>query len=121
MTLREIIYAALTSGSPTLMVYDGIRQQNAPPTSVVYQIIYRTQDEDLAGADLNLTNVHVQTDVYSTRRLDAEIMAVEVRALLRSAPDFQTWTTIDGIGEYEDETGLYRVRSEFSIWYNAPE
>lgn len=120
MTIRESVFSALTSASPSFRVYPNIRKQGSPLPAVVVTFIYRTDEEDLASNDLALANVHVQTDAYSTLVNEADAIATQVRALMLSAPDFRCITRTSGVDEYEDDTGLYRVRSEFSIWKSAP-
>ena len=119
MTLRESIYAALSAGSPPLRVYPGLLPQNPALPAVVYTIVFRHDEEDLAGNDCNLTNAQVQTDCYSTTENEADATAATVRELMRSAADFKTVTLPGGFDEHETDTQLYRVMREFSVWKNA--
>jgi hypothetical protein len=116
MTLRESIYSALTAGSPPLRVYAGLLPQKPVLPAVVYTIVFRHDEEDLAGNDCDLTNAHVQTDSYSTTEKEADATAATVRELMRSASDFNTFTLPGGLDEHETDTELYRVMREYSVW-----
>jgi Protein of unknown function (DUF3168) len=115
VTIRENIFATLSSGSPTLRVYPGALPPAPVLPACVATIILSLPEEDLAGEDCNLENVHLQVDVYSKTQLEADSIAEQVRQAMLASTTFASKTT-GGFDTYEPDTQLYRVMKEFSIW-----
>lgn len=117
MTLRESIYAALIAGSPAVRVYPNILPPNPLLPASVFTLVSRVDEENLDGTDADLTNAHIQVDVYAQTQNEADAVAELIRARMLAASDFAAWSA-GGFDAFEDDTLLYRVMREFSVWKN---
>jgi hypothetical protein len=119
MTLQEAVYAALSSGSPTVKVWPGAIPEGQDPNAVVYTVIFSKDEQDLAGEDCGLTNAHVQIDSYSTSLATSEANSLLMRDRIRASTVMQVSDAGAPGDDYEDDTKLYRRMREFSVWLST--
>lgn len=117
MTLRESIFAAMISGSPAVRVYPNILPPNPLLPASIFTMVSRVDEETIDGADAGLTNAHIQIDVYAKTQIEADVVADIIRMRMLAASDFASWSA-GGFDAFEEDTLLYRVMREFSVWKN---
>lgn len=116
MTLREKIYAAMTTGTPTLNVWPRGEVPLKPPYPyTTFFVLFRQPEEDLEGLDQDLTHAHVQTDSFSPSETDAQAARDEIRLRMLASTVF-TARTLDIPDDWEADTKLHCARGQFSVW-----
>lgn len=92
-------------------IYPQVRPQADPLPALVYTVVDDIPAGSLAGWTSGLSNARVQIDAYAKGYIAAETLADAVRTAL--ATSTLPMSRRDG---YEDETQLYRVSQDFSMW-----
>jgi len=119
MQLEELIFTALTGGSPPptevgVRVYALIAEEGSDLPRITFQRITSTPTTALDGNN-NLDQVRFQVDSWSRDYLEAKRVASQAREVLESQ-SFKALMTTD-FDDYEPETRLYRVRQDYRCWY----
>lgn len=119
MTLTQYVYAALSTGSPTLRVWPrGEVPLNPPYPYTTFMVIFRQPEENLEGEDEELTHAHVQTSTFSSSEADAQAARDEIRNRMLASAVFAA-RTIDIPDDYEPDTKLHCARGLFSVWLST--
>lgn len=97
-------------------LYPGVLPQGSVLPAVVYNVIDDLPLNTLQGSG-GLRNVHLQLDVYDKSYLKAQEVGKAANAVLGSlAVDGQSSLRVNGRDLYEDDTELYRVSQDYSLW-----
>jgi len=107
----------LSAASPSGKVYEGIRPQSSGVPALTFIVASRNPDEHLRG-DSSLLNARVQVDAWAKHAKEAEQLANEARLLMLGSSVLQA-TTVSGFDDFEEDTKLYRVSQDFSVWLNT--
>jgi hypothetical protein len=120
--VEETIYSLLSAqDSPasawnTLMgarIYPSVGIQNPPLPYAVFQRV-TTGDENTTSGFSGLINYGFQFDIYSDTLSECLTAATHLHTLL-TASALRALRTMQ-ISGFEDETKLYRVTADYSIW-----
>lgn len=110
MSLQTTLQAAL-SGIAAGGVWNLRAAQNTNPPYIAWQRVISTTNNSLRGAS-DVQNTRVQIDAYATSYTAADALGsaieaavVGIGAIKISEQDF-----------FEDDTRLYRVSQDFSLW-----
>lgn len=89
-----------------------------PPTypSIVYSRII-TNPENSIGGYVNLQQVYMQFDIYSTSYAQVKNISTALHTAMGSASGYSALLD-DDRDDYEDELGVYRISQDYSIWNN---
>lgn len=117
MTLREDIFAALTSGTPNILrVYPDALPQKAILPAVTFFTVAGKNDFHLQGQSGLVTRI-VQIDAWAGTALSADNIMATVEELMVASSDFQVNAIdVSGADPYEQETERYRASREFTLW-----
>lgn len=96
-------------------IYPMLRPQGAALPAVTYQLIDRPRIDtaSLRGNNAKVRS-RVQVDCWAESYAVAKSLAAAVKNAVLAA---LTALSIDERDLYEDDTGIYRVSSDFSIWH----
>lgn len=84
-----------------------------PSPFAVYSVINELENEDLSG-DVGIADVLIQVDIYSKKLADCVRITKQSRSILRNSPETDCYTE-DSMYEFEDDTELYRISSDYKI------
>ena len=92
----------------------------APPGTVAPYLVY----QQVGGAALAYTegsvpgqeNCRIQVATWSLRRTEATSLAKQAEALLLQATTFQATALGNRVHAFDEDTGLYGARQDFSVW-----
>ncbi len=123
--LETELYAAISTNSSVVAmvggsgaksrIYPMVRPQGAGIPAVTYQLIDRPRiDTASLGGNNAKVKSRVQIDCWAESYASAKTLAVAVKNAVTSA---LTALSIDERDLYEDDTGIYRVSSDFSVWH----
>jgi Protein of unknown function (DUF3168) len=116
--LEELVFSALTTGSPLTGVGDRIYPDVAPEDDETYpRIVYgraATEHQNALGGFAGLARVTMQFDIWARTRLET----ITVHEQLHAALDGQSFKPLPGsvYDSFEGESRLYRRTVEFSCW-----
>lgn len=106
--LNDVLAGIATGG-----VWNLRAAQNTPAPYIVWQRIVAVINNSTTGAS-NLQNVRVQIDAYAPDALTAATLGESIQiAMAESAINNVCLSAQDF---YEDDTHLYRVSQDFSLW-----
>lgn len=116
--VEEEVLLALTIEAPAPTragnrVYALVLPQDIAYPAISYQRISNGPVNSLDGHS-GLDYVRIQVDAWSTKYWEAKLLAEEIRACMLAA-DFKARADIDS-DEFEVESKLYRVSSDFLLW-----
>ena len=96
-------------------IYPMLRPQGAALPAVTYQLIDRPRIDtaSLTGNNAKVRS-RMQIDCWAESYSAAKDLAAAVKNAVNSA---LTALNIDERDLYEDDTGIYRISSDFSIWH----
>lgn len=98
-----------------------IREEGSGLPAITYQVISEVPSNDLDELDGSLINYRVQLDVWASGYDAARILKELMRARLQTpATTFSALPVGGGLDLYEDETKIFRVSMDFSMWYSVP-
>ena len=107
--LRNDVLAGIATGG----VWNLRAAQNTPAPYIVWQRIVAVVNNSTTGAS-NLQNVRVQIDAYAPDALTAATLGESIQiAMAESAINNVSLSAQDF---FEDDTHLYRVSQDFSLW-----
>lgn len=121
MTLRENIFAALTSGSPTpIRAYTDTLPQKVVLPALTFYILHGDDDFHLLGRS-GLFTRWVQMDAWAGTRLGADALIQTALTLMLASGAFDvTAITETAAAPFEPETGRYRASFEVKVWSEIP-
>ena len=92
----------------------------APPGTVApYLVHQQVGGQALAyteGSVPGQENCRIQVSTWSLRRTEATTLAKEAEALLLQAAGMQTEALGNRVHTFDEDTGLYGARQDFSVW-----
>lgn len=115
---NDAAVGALVGGTGSAArVYPLVRPQAAALPAVTYQVIDkpRLDTASLSGHNARV-RARVQVDSWALVYSDVKSLAAAVRAALLSASAF-TALNLDDRDLFEDDTLIYRVSADFSVWH----
>lgn len=119
MSLEEDVFAALTSGSPSLRAYPEIVPEFVQVPVVTFTMIAGTEDFALDGPT-GLVRRLVQIDSWATTRSSAYALITQAQGLMLASTAFAVNAISEsGAPRYEPETRRYRESREFTLWAQA--
>jgi len=112
MSLQSSLKAAL-AGLASGGAWNQRAPQNTVPPYIVWGRVTSVTNNAMEGAS-TLQNTRVQIDVYATSYATADATAAAIEAAISASG--LTSVKLSEQDFYEDDTKLYRVSQDFSIW-----
>jgi hypothetical protein len=120
MTPSEMIFGALTAGSPApLRAYPDVMPDNPVFPLVTFMIVAGEDDMHLDG-DSGTARRLVQVDAWGRTRLGVEAIIATAKAQMLAASNFTVARVdVSGAPRFEPDSRLYRESLEFSIHFET--
>jgi len=107
---------ALISALVSTRIYPVILPQNVTLPAITYSRISGGQINSFSGYS-NLENPRIQIDVWGVTYASVQALAALVHTAMDGATTFGALLESD-MDFYEDDTLIYRVSMDFSVWNN---
>ena len=119
MTIEEDFFAAVTAGSPTILLYPEVMPEQPILPAATFTVV-GGEDRLTIDGDIGSGWRVVQVDTYASTRLSADNLMANIQAKLAAATTFALDgdPTVSGAPRYESDTQRYRASKEFRICFD---
>lgn len=117
MTTESALFD-LVKGLVSNRVYPDVAPQGTTRPYITYQQIGGRPVAFLESSLPSKRNGRFQVNVWADTRLAAAALALQVEAALVAATSMQISVLTEPVSDYEEDTGLFGTRQDFSVWSN---